>query len=502
MAGSYSPLRYPGGKAKLYNVVKKILASNGLLGGTYVEPFAGGAGLAIKLLLKDDVKRIVLNDLDSAIFYFWNTILTKPEEFCKAIDLAELTIDEWKNQKEIFKHGFCGNEFEYAFSLFYLNRTNVSGILNGGVIGGIEQKGTYRIDARFNKEELKQRIRNIAARKKDIILYNLDAKDFICGNYLNNYRKVFVNFDPPYVNKGARLYKNSFSKNDHVELFNCINKCTKKWIVTYDVGDFISGLYSKFPSELITVTYSAKSKTKKNEYMFFSKNLIIPDEILCGGNKMMKCIDECRFCSIQNGKKAFELIDTPIVENECYFLMSSIGALIEGWTLVIPKEHGYSMKKHYTNLKFYSFINDCIRIIKKAYGVDKVIVFEHGANKFGSMTACGTNHSHIHIVPLSESLRDNFTEALSVNKIKFDQVESYVQDSEYLLYADVEGKVEISECYVHILEKPISQFFRRIIADKLGCPEKYNYKEYNNIEISNATVKTLQEEIENEKQGS
>ena len=501
MSGSYSPLRYPGGKAKLYNVVKQILSSNGLLGGTYVEPFAGGAGLAIKLLLKKDVKRIVLNDIDPAIFYFWNTILNKTEEFCQAIDQAKLTIDEWQKQKEIFKQGFCGNEFEYAFSVFYLNRTNVSGILNGGVIGGIDQKGNYKIDARFNKENLKQRIRNIAARKNDIFLYNLDAKDFITGGYLNNYRKLFVNFDPPYVNKGAQLYKNSFNKKDHIQLFECISKCTKKWIVTYDVGDFIGELYSKYHSELITVTYSAKSKTKKKEYMFFSKNLIIPDEILCGGNNM-KCTNECRFCSIQKGNKTFEVIDTPIIENENYYLLSSVGALVEGWTLVIPKEHEYSMKKHYTNSSFYSFINDCIHIIKKAYGVNKVIVFEHGANKFGSMTACGTNHSHIHIVPLNDSLLNDFSKTLSIAKMKFDQVESYVKDSEYLLYSDVEDKLETSECYIHLLEEPISQFFRKILASKLGCPEKYNYREHNNIEISNSTVKTLQKEIENEKQRS
>ncbi len=496
MSGSYSPLRYPGGKAKLYSIVKKILSDNGLIGGTYVEPFAGGAGLAVKLLLQNDVKRIVLNDIDPAIFYFWNTILTKTEEFCKFIDQSKLTVDEWRAQKEIFKQGYCGNDLEYAFSVFYLNRTNVSGILNGGVIGGIDQTGAYKIDARFNKEDLKHRIRNIAKRKSDIVLYNLDAKEFISGGFLNNYRRLFINFDPPYVNKGSQLYKNSFNQRDHIELYECISKCTKKWIVTYDVCEFIGELYGKYRSELITVFYSVKSKTRKNEYMFFSKNLLIPDEILFGGN-YMKCSNECRFCSIQKGKKTFETVDTPIIENENYYLMSSIGALIEGWTMVIPKEHSYSMKNHYSNFGFYSFINECIDIIKKAYSVNKVVVFEHGANKFGSMTACGTNHSHIHIVPIKESLLSDITESLEFTKIRFDQLEDYVQDSEYLLYADIEGNFETSDCYVHMLKEPISQFFRRIIANKLGCPEKYNYKEYDNIVLSRATVITLQKELEN-----
>lgn len=279
MSGSYSPLRYPGGKAKLYNTVKKILVSNNLIGGTYVEPFAGGAGLAIKLLLKDDVKRIVLNDIDSAIFCFWNTIVNHTEDFCKYIDKAELTVTEWKRQREIFKKGNCNNEFEFAFSVFYLNRTNISGILNGGVIGGGEQKGNYKIDARFGKEGLKEKIRNIALRKNDIILYNLDAIELLSGNYLKKYRNLFINFDPPYVNKGSQLYKNSFKKEDHIALFNCIDKCTKKWIVTYDVCDFIENLYGEYRRHLIDVTYSAKNKIKKKEYMFFSKNLNIPNEL-------------------------------------------------------------------------------------------------------------------------------------------------------------------------------------------------------------------------------
>ena len=216
----------------------------------------------------------------------------------------------------------------------------------------------------------------------------------------------------------------------------------------------------------------------------------------------MKCANECRFCSIQNGVKRFEVADTPIIENENYYLLSSIGSLVEGWTLVIPKEHEFSMKGHYANSNFYNFINDCIRIIKKTYSVNKVAVFEHGANKFGSMTACGTNHSHMHIVPLKNSLLNDFSKSLSLKKMRFDQIENYVDDSEYLLYADVEDSLETSFCYVHLLEKPISQFFRRIIATNLGCPEKYNYREYDNMEISNATVIALQKEIENEKQRS
>jgi len=213
----------------------------------------------------------------------------------------------------------------------------------------------------------------------------------------------------------------------------------------------------------------------------------------------MKCVDKCRFCSILKGEKKFDIIDTPIIEDENYFLLSSVGAMIEGWSIIIPKKHEYSMKKHYSDLRFYDFANKCVNIIKKAYCVNKVIVFEHGANKFGSLTACGTNHCHIHIVPMPDSLLNDITDNLSFKKITFNKVDKLVEDSEYLLYADVIEQINTSDCYVHILKEPISQFFRRIIATKLGCPDKYNYKENTNIDISNATFKTLHKEIENGK---
>lgn len=211
----------------------------------------------------------------------------------------------------------------------------------------------------------------------------------------------------------------------------------------------------------------------------------------------MICTDTCRFCSILKGKKIFGTIDTPIIENEDYYLLSSIGAMVEGWSLVIPKKHEYSMKNHYSNPKFYDFINNCIAVIKRAYHVDKVVVFEHGANKFESQTACGTNHCHIHIIPMSDSLLNEITDCLPFQKTTLNKVEEFVMNSEYLLYADVVDTVNASDCYIHILKEPISQFFRRIIATKLGFPDKYNYRDNENLDISNMTFITLQKELRN-----
>lgn len=279
MSSVKSPLRYPGGKAKLYDFVKRILVRNDLIGGTYVEPFAGGAGLALRLLLNNDVKRIIINDLDPAIYNFWYTIINNAVEFCDKIKEVDITVDEWKKQKEIYSTGRYKDQMEYAFAVFFLNRTNISGVLNGGPIGGMEQNGNYKIDARFNKDELIKKIVNISNYKDRIIITNCDAKSLIQNGTLNKYKKVFINFDPPYVKKGARLYKNSFQISDHTDLYNCILNCKKKWIVTYDICPLITDLYSRYRTSKISINYSVRSVKKAQEYVFFSDNLILPEGI-------------------------------------------------------------------------------------------------------------------------------------------------------------------------------------------------------------------------------
>ena len=274
-----SPLRYPGGKSKLFDTVKLIIEENGLVNGTYVEPFAGGAGLALKLLLNGIVNRIVTNDLDPAIYHFWKAIINYTDEFCELIANAELSIDEWNRQKSIFNIGFNDNEIEYAFSVFYLNRTNVSGIIKGGVIGGLKQNGKYKINARFNKDTLIERIKKISDYRDKIDVTNFDACELIENGYLNKYRKVIINLDPPYVIKGKELYKNSFTKSDHEKLCNSLKKSNKKWIVTYDVNDYIKELYHKYRVIKIIIYYSANSHRKEYEYIIFGPKLIVPKSL-------------------------------------------------------------------------------------------------------------------------------------------------------------------------------------------------------------------------------
>lgn len=279
MPSTYSPLRYPGGKTKFYNYVRELLRCNNMLGETYMEPFAGGAGLALKLLLNNDVKRIIINDYDTAIYSFWYSILYETDAFCELINTTPVTTEEWKKQREIYMNHNGDISLDVGFSTFFLNRTNVSEVIKGGIIGGQEQRGAYKIDARYNSQNLINKIRNIAEKREQIVLLNQDAKELLQPQQLRRYYKTFINLDPPYVKKGAQLYKNAFTDVDHREVSQLISNCNRKWIVTYDICPLVAELYRDFRSSYLDVTYSVRMSKKAQEYIFFSNNLELPDTI-------------------------------------------------------------------------------------------------------------------------------------------------------------------------------------------------------------------------------
>ena len=263
-----SPLRYPGGKSQLYPTIKKIIKNTIPGNCTYVEPFAGGAGLALKLLFRGDVSSLILNDLDNAIFCFWDTCLHYSEELCRMIISCEPSIDEWETQRSVFLNPSEHSNIEYAFATLFLNRCNVSGVILGGPIGGKTQAGNYKINARYNPDELVRKIRKIHAYASKILFYHMDALDFI-ANIVTELpiTSSFINIDPPYVKKGPYLYRNSFTHEDHKELSQLILKLKQHWIVTYDECNLIRELYSKASIQQIQLSYSAGLSKRGNELM-------------------------------------------------------------------------------------------------------------------------------------------------------------------------------------------------------------------------------------------
>lgn len=274
-----SPLRYPGGKGKLAPFFASLVKTNHLDGGTYVEPFAGGAAVGIRLLLDDVVSKIIINDLDPSIWSFWKSVLERTEEFVDAILKTPLTVAEWKRQRSIQRDSES-EMFELGFSTFYLNRTNRSGVLNGGPIGGMDQSGTYKIDARFNRDALAARIRRIADRSEQIDVHNLDAEDFIrCVLSSLPVDNTLVYFDPPYFAKGRDLYMSYYDDDNHNSLMRAIISIPHLWCVSYDDVPEARALYSGHKIRGFKLGYCAHTCREGSEMMVLSRNLKMPRDI-------------------------------------------------------------------------------------------------------------------------------------------------------------------------------------------------------------------------------
>lgn len=271
----YSPLRYPGGKNKLSKFISFICKENSI-DGHYVEPYAGGASVALYMLFNGYVREVTINDYDRAIYAFWYSILNDTERFCRKIKNANVCIENWRRQKIIQSNK--KNEadmLKLGFSTFFLNRTNYSGILNGGVIGGVSQKGQYKIDCRFNKEDLIDRIKFIAIHRKYIHLENMDALDLI--RKIKKNKNTILYFDPPYYLKGPSLYMNHYQHDNHEEVSEEIKKIKKaRWIVSYDNVPKIKKMYASCRKREYTFFHTANHARIGKEVLFFSDNVTIP----------------------------------------------------------------------------------------------------------------------------------------------------------------------------------------------------------------------------------
>lgn len=261
-----SPLRYPGGKATLADFFEATIKALKLDKPIYIEPYAGGAGAGIELLLRDVVGTVVINDLDPAIYSCWKAMVKDSDAFLSLLERTPLNIDEWKNQREIYRrrHEADVDTLELGFATFFLNRTSRSGVLGAGVIGGYAQSGTYRIDARFKKEVLRGRIEKLAELSGRIRVTKQDGAARL-REYLPK-PNVFAYVDPPYVEKGSSLYMSAFQEQDHNDLARVLNgHAGTNWVLTYDVADLIKSLYKARDISEFSLLYSAHLRGGKDE---------------------------------------------------------------------------------------------------------------------------------------------------------------------------------------------------------------------------------------------
>jgi DNA adenine methylase len=272
----HSPLRYPGGKGKVANFIKLLMLENDLVGHAYVEPYAGGASVALSLLYEEFASEVHINDLNRSVFAFWNAVLNDTDRLCARIVAVAVTMDEWGRQRDV-QLSEQPDPLDLAFSTFFLNRTNRSGIIEGGVIGGKNQTGAWKLDARFNKDDLIRRIKKIARYGSRITLTQHDAAHYL-GHVLPTFPEAtFVYLDPPYYVKGEGLYEHFYHHADHAQIAGLVRDLTHPWVVSYDAAPKVIELYEGFDRITYNLSYSAQDRYRGAEVMFFSPGLQRPD---------------------------------------------------------------------------------------------------------------------------------------------------------------------------------------------------------------------------------
>ena len=261
----------------MVDYIKRLFEVNDLRGGTYIEPYAGGASVALSLLFDGYANRIKINDIDRSIYAFWYCVLNETETLCRMIQDTPVTMEVWAAQHAVQLNKQEADFIELGFSTFFLNRTNRSGILSGGVIGGKEQAGAYKMDARYNKAELIERIQRVATFADKIELTSMDAVDLIKRYKRTPAAKTFCYLDPPYFVKGRDLYLNYYNKDNHKAIAEAIKKYKGEWIVSYDAVEFIKDLYEGYRQAEYYLSYSAGNPSKGLELMVYSDGLVIPE---------------------------------------------------------------------------------------------------------------------------------------------------------------------------------------------------------------------------------
>lgn len=273
----YTPLRYPGGKGRFAPWITEIIRFNNLEGGHYLEPYAGGAGIALELLYHGIVSDIHINDIDSAVYDFWYAATRLTKDLIYMVATEPITIEAWHHWRSVMRGDLASDALQRGFATLFLNRTNRSGILNAGVIGGKAQSGCYKLDARYKRDVLIARLERLAYHAKNIHIYSEDAVKLLCrcSDFLPKHSLIYL--DPPYYVKGQRLYRNFYTHKDHLEIAQLLqdSKFHYNWVISYDDVIEIQSMYEQAQRLNYSLRYTAQRQYTGAEVIFLSENLAV-----------------------------------------------------------------------------------------------------------------------------------------------------------------------------------------------------------------------------------
>lgn len=274
----YTPLRYPGGKARFAPFIADVMRANHLDGGHYLEPYAGGAGVGLNLLFDGIASEVHINDSDPAIADFWIAATRQNRKLISMVECEPVTMEAWYHWRAVMLGEVRATKLDRGFATLFMNRTNRSGILKGGVIGGKAQAGEYRLDARFMRDVLVERLERIGTWSRSIHVYSEDALTLLkrSAEFLPDRSLIYL--DPPYYVKGQALYRNFYCHDDHlaIALFLQRRSFPRKWIVSYDDVEAIRQMYRAASRLQYGLHYTAQIRYDGSEVMFFRSGMKLP----------------------------------------------------------------------------------------------------------------------------------------------------------------------------------------------------------------------------------
>jgi DNA adenine methylase len=285
-----SPLRYPGGKALLESYISGVIEENYYTGCAFYEPYAGGASVSLELLRLGFIARAVLVERDPLVYAFCWSVLTKNDELCAAVEACPVTLETWHSLQPTRKVDDPGNcDFsllQLGVAGLFFNRTNFSGILGAGPIGGANQESEYKIDCRFNKEKLVRQIKAVVKYADQISIHFGDAITFLTEHSEELATGfTFTYIDPPYYLQGKKLYRHAYVDEDHAALAEFIRGQAYPWVLSYDDHPRIRQLYEYTEIQMQPIYLDYKVRSNRTAQELVISNLQIPPPVYEGCRK-------------------------------------------------------------------------------------------------------------------------------------------------------------------------------------------------------------------------
>ncbi len=279
MKQSITPLRFPGGKSWLLEYVKSFLKFHNLKDASVIEPFAGSASISIGLLEDGIIEKAYICESDPLIVSFWLSVLEDNEELVELVKSVNVSIDTWWAFKKYLEPDAINkfSRIELALAFIFYNRTNYSGIIKAGPLGGKKQRSNYKIGCRFNKEQINKKIRNLRKFSEKLQVFHDDGVEFMKrARSLSKTDNLFFYVDPPYYKTGRQLYRDYFTEKDHLNLANYLTKVDLPWLLSYDDSEFIKNIYTKTNQTYVYTDYQSRHNGRSIKELLISNYRIPP----------------------------------------------------------------------------------------------------------------------------------------------------------------------------------------------------------------------------------